>query len=66
MLKRQLKGVPEAEQDRIITIVTKNPELFQKIAMEAQEHTKGGMDQTAAMQKVMLKYKDELEKVLKP
>lgn len=65
MLKRQLKGIPEDEQNRIITIVTKNPELFQKIAMEAQEHVKGGMEQMAAMQKVMLKYKDELEKVMK-
>ncbi len=65
MLKRQLKGVPQAEQDRIITIVTKNPELFQKIATEAQEHVKGGMEQMAAMQKVMMKYKSELEKVMK-
>ena len=64
MLKRQLKGMSEAEQDRIINIVTKNPELFQKIAMEAQEHMKGGMEQAQAMQKVMLKYQDELKKIL--
>ncbi len=64
MLKRQLKGMPEAEQDRIITIVTKNPELFQKIATEAQEHMKGGMDQQAAMKKVMGKYQDELKGIL--
>ncbi len=64
MLKRQLKGVPEAEQERILNIVTKNPELFQKIALEANEHIKGGMDQMAAMQKVMLKYQEDLKKVL--
>ncbi len=64
MLKRQLKGVPEAEQERIINIVTKNPELFQKIATEAQEHIKGGMDQTSAMQKVMMKYQNELKEVM--
>jgi len=64
MLKRQLKGMPEAEQDRIINIVTKNPELFQKIATEAQEHIKGGMDQQSAMMKVMGKYQEELKKVL--
>jgi len=64
MLKRQLKGMPEADQERVIAIVTKNPELFQKIAMEAQEHIKGGMDQQAAMMKVMGKYQEELKKVL--
>ncbi len=64
MLKRQLKGVPQEEQDRIITMITKNPELFQKIALEAQEHMKGGMDQMAAMQKVMLKYQDDLKKIM--
>ena len=40
MLKRQLKGVPEAEQERIITLVTENPELFEKIGKEIQEKTK--------------------------
>ncbi len=64
MLKRQLKGMPQADQDRIIKIVTENPELFQKIATEAQEHIKGGMDQTTAMQKVMMKYQDDLKKIL--
>lgn len=64
MLRNQLKGIPEAEQDKIIAIVTKNPELFQKIANEAQEHIKGGMDQMSAMQKVMMKYQDELKKVV--
>jgi len=65
MLKRQLKGVPAEEQNRIISIVTKNPELFQKIASEAQVYIKSGMDQMTAMQRVMLKYKTEIEKVMK-
>jgi len=64
MLKRQLKGMPEVEQDRIMKIVTQNSELFQKITKEAEEHIKGGMDQMAAMQKVMGKYQDELKKIL--
>jgi hypothetical protein len=64
MLKNQLKGIPEAEQDRLIDLITKNPALFQKIAAEAQEHMKGGMDQMSAMQKVMMKYQSELKEIL--
>jgi hypothetical protein len=64
MLKRQLKGVPEAEQEKILKIVTENPELFQKIAMEAQEKIKGGMDQQTAMMRVMQNHQEELKKIL--
>ncbi len=64
MLKRQMKGVPEAEQEKILKIVTENPELFQKIAAEAQEKIKGGMDQQTAMMRVMQNHQDELKKIL--
>ena len=64
MLKRQLKGVPEAEQERIIKLVSENPELFQKIGFEVQEKIKGGMDQMQATMLVMQKYKDELQKTM--
>jgi hypothetical protein len=64
MLKRQLKGMPQAEQDRIIKAVSSNPELFQKIAKETQEKVKGGMSQMHATMAVTQKYKEELQKVL--
>lgn len=64
MLKRQLKGMPQAEQDRIIKAVSENPELFQKIAKETQEKIKGGMSQMHATMAVMQKYKSELQKVM--
>ncbi len=65
MLKSQLKGIPEAEQDRIIKLVTENPELFEKIGKEVQEKVKGGMNQMEATKRVMDKYKSEIEKVMK-
>ncbi|MCC6520713.1 hypothetical protein IT403_01885 [Candidatus Nomurabacteria bacterium] len=65
MLKSQLKGMPEAEQDRIINVVIEHPELFEKIGKEIQEKIKGGMDQTMATMRVMEKYKDDLQKVMK-
>ena len=58
--------MPEAERERIIEVVLKNPELFKKIGEEAQVYTKAGMDQTMAMMKVMQKYQSELQKVMKP
>lgn len=64
MLKRQLKGMPQADQDRIIKAVSENPDLFQKIAKETDEKIKGGMDQMNATMSVMQKYKAELQKVM--
>ncbi len=64
MLKSQMKGVPEAQQDQIIAAVEKNPELFQKIALETQERIKGGEDQMAAAMAVMQKYQAELKNAI--
>jgi len=40
MLASQMKGVPQAEQDKLFAMIEKNPELFQKIALEVQEEIK--------------------------
>lgn len=64
MIKSQLKGVPEAEQERIIKLVQEHPELFQKIAKEVQAKMKEGKDQMAAVQEVMAAHKDELKDIL--
>ncbi len=62
-LQHQLKGakIPQAQQDKLIEMVSKNPELFKKIAEEAQNLVKNnGMDQMKAMMQVAQKYKGEL------
>lgn len=59
-----MKGVPEAQQDQIIAAVEKNPELFQKIALETQERIKGGEDQMTAAMAVMQKYQAELKNAI--
>ena len=64
MLKSQMKGVPEAEQEKIFKIIEENPELFQKIATEVQEKIKGGKDQMSATMEVMGKYQSELKNIL--
>lgn len=64
MLKRQLKNLPQAQQDMIMKAVAANPDLFQKIAEETKEKVKGGMSQLHASMAVMQKYKTELQKVM--
>ena len=64
MLERQLSQVPVEQREKLIELVIKNPELFQKIAAEAQEKMKGGMDQMAAMMEVMQAHKDELQQIV--
>ena len=65
MIKSQLKGVPDAEVDRIIMLVEKNPELFKKIGDEIQAKIKSGRSQAAASMEVMRAHQAELQKVLK-
>jgi hypothetical protein len=62
MLKSQLKGVPEREQEKILAMLEKNPELFQKIAKEVQEKIQGGKDGRSAMMEVMRAHEDELKR----
>jgi uncharacterized protein YdcH (DUF465 family) len=66
LMKKMLKakGVPEDQVDLIMTLVAKNPELFKKIMEEIQAKIKGGQDQMQASQEVMLKYKDEIQKIM--
>jgi len=64
MMKNQMKGIPEAEQEKMIAMVQKNPELFQKIALEVQAQMKGGKDQMAATMEVMKKYEADLKGIM--
>jgi hypothetical protein len=66
LLKKMLrtKGVPEAQIDMFVSMIEKNPELFQKIAKEVEEKVKGGMSQMDAGTQVMKKYEDELKKLV--
>lgn len=64
VIKRQLKGMPEAEIDRIIAVVEKNPELFKKIGDEIKAKVKSGRSEQAASMEVMRAHQGELQKVL--
>lgn len=61
MMASQLKGVPQAEQDKIFAMIEKNPDFFQKIAVEIQSEMKKGKNQMAATMEVAKKYEKDLK-----
>lgn len=65
MLKNQLKGIPEAEQEKIIQAVEKNPKLFSDIATEVQEKMKAGLPQQEATMQVMMSHQKELQDLMR-
>ncbi len=65
MMKLKLKDVPEAQREQIMTLVTKNPELFKKIGEEIDRRVKkGGEAQMKATMEVMKKYRAELSEMM--
>ncbi|PIP86599.1 hypothetical protein COW82_01090 [Candidatus Campbellbacteria bacterium CG22_combo_CG10-13_8_21_14_all_43_18] len=63
MIKSQAGDIPEGELDKILDIVEKNPELFQKIAAEIQAEISSGKDQMTASMEIMKKYEEELKQI---
>jgi len=64
MLGSQLKGVPQAEQDKIFSMIEKNPEFFQKIAGEIKTEMDKGKDQMTAVMEISKKYESDLKKLI--
>ena len=65
MLKSQLKGMPEDQQNKIIEAVGKNPKLFEDIAAEVKVKMDGGMEQQKATMEVMMGHQKELQDLMK-
>jgi hypothetical protein len=64
LLKRQMKGIPEDQQNMILGIVEKNPDFFMKIANDIKEKVNGGMKQGDAVAAVMKANEVELKKIM--
>ncbi len=64
LIQQQLKNAPPEQQELIMTLMEKNPELFEKIALEMQAEIKSGKTQMAAAMKVMPKYQAELQAIM--
>ncbi len=64
LIQSKLGNIPKEQQDKIVTIVTKNPELFQEIAMKIKSQMDSGKDQMKATMHVMEEYKDQIQKLM--
>ena len=64
LLKKQMKGVPDADIDKFIAMVEKNPDFFKQVAVEAQEKMKSGMGQQEAVMAVLQNKQTELAQVM--
>jgi len=58
--KWKLKDVPEVQRDQMMSLVTKDPQLFKKIGEEIERRKKGGESEMKAAMDVMKKYRAEL------
>jgi len=65
MLKSKLKGVPPAEQERIIGMVDKNPEFFKMIGEEIEKKKKSGKSKMEATMEVMRQHQAEFQNLMK-
>lgn len=59
-MKWKMKDVPKEQQEQIMTLVQKDPELFKKIGEEVEKRAKNGEPQMKATMEVMKKYRAEL------
>lgn len=64
LIESKLKHLPKDQQEKILSVVTKNPALFQEIAVKIKAKIDGGMDQNKASMTVMMEYKDKLQKAM--
>lgn len=64
LLEKQLKNVPAEQREMIMTMVEKDPKLFEKIALEMQAEMKAGKSQMSAAMAVLPKYQAQLQALM--
>lgn len=65
-MRAKMKDVPKEQQEQIMQLVQKNPDLFKKIGEEIDRRVKkGGENQMKATMEVMKKYRAELQDLMR-
>ena len=64
-LKHKMKDMPEAEREKLLAVMEKNPEFFKKIGEEVKNLTKQGQSEITATLIVMRKHQAELQKLMR-
>lgn len=65
MIQSRLKGLPQAEQDKLLTMVSKNPDFFVKIAGEIKAKMGDGKSEMDSAMEVMMSHQNELKELMK-
>ncbi|MDE2188515.1 MAG: hypothetical protein KGJ35_02180 [Patescibacteria group bacterium] len=67
LLKSKLKaaGVPEADMDRFLDLIEKNPDFFKNLATKVQAKISGGMSQEDAVMAVLKEDQAALQGLIK-
>ena len=67
MLQSQMKDAPESQQQMVMEMLEKDPQLFEQLAKEMpEEMKKNGNNQMAAAMKVLPKYQQQLMNAMSP
>lgn len=62
--KWKLKDLSPEKREQMTAMVSKNPELFKRIAEEIERRKKGGVSEAKASLEVMKKYRNELAELM--
>ena len=63
-LKYKMKDVPPEQRDKLIAVMEKNPEFFEKIGAEVKQRVKNGESEMVATMAVMRQHQAELQKIM--
>ena len=64
LIASKLKDLPKAQQEMIMRLVTKNPKLFEEIAIKIKKKTDAGANEMMATQTVMKEYQGQIQKLM--
>lgn len=64
LMEKQLKGLPPAQRDAIMSAVEANPDFFKMLSKEIEAQKKAGKSEMAASMEVMRKHQGELQKLM--
>ncbi len=65
MLERNLSQVPQSERDRLVGMISQNPDFFAKLASSIQSKMTAGKEQMSAVREVMEENRAELSQLFK-
>ncbi len=64
LLKSKMKDIPQEQQEKMLAALDKNPQLFEEIALKAQEKMRSGKDQMTAIMEAAREREAELKNTL--